>query len=147
MMYRIQSTGTRDRERVLCVDDNAFTLFVNTTVLRNQGYEVIACSDPLQAASIARSEELDLAILDYDMPEMNGGELAAFCKAANPDIKVILFSGSLSIPTRELAFVDDFVEKSEGVDALLAAIQALLFADKIRSLPPTNCNNHQHMNQ
>lgn len=147
MMYRIQSTGTQDRERVLCVDDNAFTLFVNTTVLRNQGYEVIACSDPLQAASIARSEELDLAILDYDMPEMNGAELAAFCKAANPDIKVILFSGSPAIPTRELAFVDDFVEKSEGIDALLAAIQALLFSDKIRSLPPTNCNNHQHMSQ
>ena len=35
----------------------------------------------------------------------------------------------------------------KGIDVLLAAIEALLFADKIRSLPPTNCNNYQHMNQ
>ena len=146
-MYGTQSTRSRHRQRILCVDANAFTLFVNTTILRNQGYEVFACSNPLRAALIARSEDLDLAILDYDMPKLNGAELAAFCKAANPEIKVILFSGSPAIPTRDLAFVDDSIEKSEGIDVLLAAIEALLFADKIRSLPPTNCNNYQHMNQ
>jgi CheY-like chemotaxis protein len=147
MMYGTQSKGTQHCERVLCVDNNSFTLFVNATILRNQGYEVFVCSNPLRAALIAMSEEFDLAILDYEMPKLNGAELAAFCKAANPDIKVILFSGSLSIPNRELVFVDDFVEKSEGVDALLAAIQALLFGDKIRSLPATTFNNYSHMNQ
>lgn len=116
----------RHRNRVLCVDDNELSAFVNATILRNEGYEVWTCSDPLRATSIAKSEELDLAILDYEMPEMNGAELAAFFKAANPDIKVILFSGSLNIPTSQLSLADQFVEKSAGVEVLLKAIDALL---------------------
>ena len=125
-MAATEPARSRQRHRVLCVDDNELSAFVNATILRNQGYEVWTCSDPLQATSIAKSEELDLAILDYEMPEMNGAELAAFCKATNPDIKVILFSGSLNIPTCQLALADQFVEKSAGVEVLLKAIDALL---------------------
>jgi len=110
----------------LCVDDNELAVFVSATVLRSEGYEVLACSDPLRAASIARSQELDLAILDYEMPVMNGAELAAFCKAANPDTKVILFSGCLTIPSRDLALADLFVEKCNGVEVLLDAVESLL---------------------
>jgi CheY-like chemotaxis protein len=117
----------------LCVDDNELSVFVNATILRGEGYEVVACSDPLQAASIAESEDLDLAILDYEMPVMNGAELAGFCKAANPATKVILFSGCLTIPSRELALADLFVEKSHGVEALLDAIASLLSEKEART--------------
>jgi len=144
-MTATETKGSRLPQRVLCVDDNAFTLFVNVMVLRNQGYEVLASSHPLEAASIAQSEELDLAIVDYEMPEMNGAELAALCKAANPDIKVILFSGPVGVADRELAFVDRLVEKSENFDVLLAAIEELLSAD--RSWSSTSFNNYEHMNQ
>ena len=58
----------RRRARVLCVDDNELALLVNATVLRDESYEVLACSDPLLATHVARSQELDLVILDYEMP-------------------------------------------------------------------------------
>lgn len=125
-MTATEAKGSRLLQRVLCVDDNAFNLFVITMVLRNQGYQVFGCTDSLRAASIAKSEELDFAILDYEMQDMNGAELAAFCKAVNPDIKVILFSGSPHIPNRDLAFVDLFVQKSDGVDDLLQAMKVVL---------------------
>ena len=67
-----------------------------------------------------------MAVLDYWLPGMNGAELAAVCKAANPDLKVILFSGHLGIPKRELAIVDAFIPKSEGIHALLEGVKALL---------------------
>lgn len=114
------------RYRVLCVDDNQLALYMNMVILSDFGYEVIATSDVFSAVSIARAEELDLAILDYQMPEMNGAELAAFCKAANRNIKVILFSGCLNIPKAELASADMFVSKSHGVHALLESIETLL---------------------
>lgn len=114
------------RYRILCVDDNEFGVYVNATILRSEGYEVFACTDPLQAAALAQSEEIDLAVLDYQMPVMNGAELGALCKAANPDMKVILFSGWLGMPRLELAFADLFVQKSEGIQALLEGMQALL---------------------
>ena len=132
-MTATKSSGSHHQHRVLCVDDNELLVSVSAAVLRNEGYEVLACSDPLRAASIARSEELDLAILDYEMPAMNGAQLAALCKAANPDIKVILFSGSLGIPSRELAVADQFVQKSNGVEALLKAIEALVAQSKTQA--------------
>jgi CheY-like chemotaxis protein len=124
---------SRQQHRVLCVDDSELVLSMVATILRNKGYEVLSCSNSVQAASIAKSEELDLAILDYEMPLMNGAELATFCKAANPDIKVILFSGSLNTSSHEPAFADLFVQKSDGVEALLDAIEALLASEQNRS--------------
>jgi CheY-like chemotaxis protein len=67
-----------------------------------------------------------LALLDYEMPQMNGGELAAAVKCGGLATKVILFSGSARIPQHDLAFVDRFVQKSEGVEVLLEVINSLL---------------------
>jgi len=128
-----ESVRSHQQYRVLCVDDNDLSVSINAIILRKKGYEVLACSDPLRAASIAESEELDLAILDYEMPVMNGAELAALCKAANPQIKVILFTGSVSISSRELPFADLVIQKSDGVEALLDAINALLTQTKSAS--------------
>jgi CheY-like chemotaxis protein len=67
-----------------------------------------------------------LALLDYEMPQMNGGELAAIVKCGGLATQVILFSGNARIPQHDLVFVDRFVQKSEGVKALLEAIESLL---------------------
>src|SRR5437763_16498619 len=101
-----RSKTSRYRYRVLCVDESEFGAYVEATLLRREGYEAMACSDALQAAAIARPQEIDLAVLSYGMPGMNGAELAAFCKAANPDMKVSLLSEWLGIPTRERAIAE-----------------------------------------
>src|SRR5262249_7585702 len=114
------------RYRILCVDDNEFGVYVNSVILRNEGYDVVSCSDAAKAVAIAKAQEIDLAVLDYQMPVINGAQLAALCKAANPDTRVILYSGWLGIPKRELVLADLFIPKSEGVQALLEGIEALL---------------------
>jgi hypothetical protein len=52
-----------------------------------------------------------LALLDYELPRMNGGELAAVVKCCGLATKVILFSRSAKISQHDLAFVDLFVDK------------------------------------
>ena len=123
--------------RILCVDDNEFGMYVNAIILRNEGYEVLTSSDAGEAAAIAQAEEIDLAVLDYQMPIMNGAELAALCKAANPEMKIILFSGYLGIPKRELALFDLFVPKSEGIEALLEGIEAFFPGSRTRARIPS----------
>ena len=129
-MKLTKSSGAQHQHRVLCVDDDELSLLLNATILRNEGYQVVACSDPVRAASIAKSEELDLVIVDYQMPRMNGAELAALCKAANPDIRVILFSGSVTIPSSEVVLADCLVQKADGIEALLDTLECLLMGDK-----------------
>ena len=114
------------RRRVLCVDDYAVTTHLLSLILQQQGYEVLTSSDPTMAIKVLKQGPVDLALLDYELPYMNGGELAAFVKHEDLATKVILFSEKSIIPHHHLTFVDRFVQKSEGVEALLEAIESLL---------------------
>ena len=95
-------------------------------ILQPQGYDVLTSPDPITAIQVLQQEAVDLALLDYEMPQMNGCELAAVVKCSGLAANVILFSGSAGISRRDLAFVDRFVQKSDGVEALLEAIESLL---------------------
>ena len=132
-MKRNRLKSSRYRYRVLCVDDSEFGAYVEATILRREGYEVLACSDALQAAAIARTQEIDLAVLSYGTAGMNGAELAAFCKVANPDMKVILLSKWLGIPRREVAIADLFMQKSDDMDSLVAAVEVLLEQNRFQA--------------
>jgi len=72
-------------------------LHLNSSILRKKGYEVVVCHDAAAAVAIVKAREIDLAILDFQMPTMNGSELAALCKAEHPEMKVVLFSGHLGM--------------------------------------------------
>jgi CheY-like chemotaxis protein len=114
------------RCRILCVDDNALTIHLLSLILQQQGYDVLTSPDPTMAIKALKQRPVDLALLDYEMPQMNGGELAAVVKCSGLATKVVLFSGSPSVSPNDLTFVDRFVRKSEGVEALLEAIDSLL---------------------
>ena len=66
----------------------------------------------------------DAVLLDYEMPGMNGHEVAVEIKRVRPELKVILLSGS-EIPTQALALVDAFVPKLEASRELLPMIAEL----------------------
>ena len=120
------NVSTGQRIRVLCVDDYAVTTQLLSLILQRQGYEVLTSSDPTMAIKVLEQGPVDLALLDYEMPQMNGAELAAVVKCSGLASKVILFSGSTRVSPNDLTFVDRFVRKSEGVEALLEAIESLL---------------------
>jgi len=112
--------------RVLCVDDAEPALALRALILETKGYAVTTSNSALQVAETFESGEFDLAVLDYEMPAMNGGQLAARLKIASPELKVILYTGASYVARHELSFIDAMVDKSEGVEELLAAIAAFL---------------------
>jgi CheY-like chemotaxis protein len=63
--------------RVLVVDDEDDIRDLIAFVLRRQGYDVTSIASPLVALARATAEPFDLAVLDWSMPQMNGGELCA----------------------------------------------------------------------
>jgi len=70
-------------------------------------------------------DKIDLVILDFDMPGMNGCDLADLLKVIRPELKIILYSGASDIPRNEMASIDTFVSKADGITALIAEVAEL----------------------
>ena len=116
------------RYHLLCVDDEETVVLLTAKVLATKGYRVTALSNPIDAIELLHRKHIELAVLDYQMPEMNGARLAALIKGTRSTIKVILFTGAFQIPEPDLAIVDAVVEKSAGMEVLLATVDQLLKA-------------------
>ena len=67
----------------------------------------------------------DAVLLDYQMPEMNGHELAREIRRLRPETPIIMFSGNEIIPEETLQLVDASVPKTEAVGELLSAVARL----------------------
>ena len=113
------------RRRVLWVDDSRLLLSLYKSVFENLGFEVLAMSSPEESLHHLSSDVADVAILDYDMPEMDGGELALLMKAQSPELPVILYTGSACIPHSVRYCVDAVCAKGAPREELVAVIERL----------------------
>jgi len=62
------------KKKILVVEDNEQNLYLETFLLRQKGYEVIAANNGLEAIDKTLSEKPDLIVMDIQLPEMNGYE-------------------------------------------------------------------------
>jgi len=108
--------------RLLWVDDSRMLLSLYKAVFESLGFEVSATSSPGEALERLSDHSADVAILDYDMPEMDGGMLASLMKDRYPTLPVILYSGNNSIPTSARHWVDAVCAKASPREELLATI-------------------------
>jgi two-component system, cell cycle sensor histidine kinase and response regulator CckA len=117
------SLASPKKARLLCVDDDPQFLVLLTAVLEAAGYSVVATNDPGDALDLGICRPFDLVIADYEMPHMNGGELACRIKQHKCHLPIILF-GTPSLPSGILSIVDDHVFKGDGVELLLQKLSA-----------------------
>ncbi|MEP7309029.1 MAG: response regulator [Acidobacteriota bacterium] len=63
-------------KRVLIVDDNATSRRIDQEKLRHWGLETTTAASPREAIDCLRQQRFDLALIDFDMADMNGLEFA-----------------------------------------------------------------------
>lgn len=61
---------------ILVVDDNPLNLTVATTLLSNEGVEVVAAESATAALELAATQHFDMVLMDLEMPEISGVEAA-----------------------------------------------------------------------
>src|SRR6266568_2118788 len=77
-------TGVGVSESVLlCIDDEVNGLAVRKMVLENEGYRVLTAESGKAGLEIFVLQRVDLVILDYAMPGMNGDQVAIELKRIN----------------------------------------------------------------
>jgi CheY-like chemotaxis protein len=60
------------KRRVLVVDDDRLNLTLVQIGLQNKDYEVVTAQNGEEALTVIKSEKIDVIILDFQMPKMNG---------------------------------------------------------------------------
>ena len=111
---------------VLCVDDEHVGLQVRRLLLERSGYRVITASDGASGLSIFRKEPIKAVVLDYAMPGINGGEVAARMRAEKPEVPILLLSAYVGLPSDVTGIVDVYMTKGEGAPALLDKLTELV---------------------
>jgi CheY-like chemotaxis protein len=94
------------------------------------GYDVLRAGSGTEALNIFASNQVDLAVVDYYMPGMNGDIVALEMKSLKPQVPIIMFSGAFSLPAMVVAIVEGFVSTSDAPDALTQKIRELLYLHK-----------------
>ena len=110
---------------VLCVDDEFVGLQVRRLLLERSGYKVITAPDGAAGLKLFRREPVEAVVLDYAMPGMHGGEVAAQMRAEKPDVPILLLSAYVGLPSDVTGVVDIYMTKGEGAPALLDRLNSL----------------------
>jgi len=84
-----------ERELILIVDDEDFVTLLAQRVLTDEGYRVVTARDGFQALDIYKKlkTQVNLVILDFTMPIMDGSEVFSELRMINPQVPVVLSSG------------------------------------------------------
>jgi CheY-like chemotaxis protein len=111
---------------ILYADDNDNVLQGWKTLFELKGYEVITASNGAEALHAFVAHPVDLAVLDYHMPQMNGDVAAAHMRACKADVPIALLSADDLPVLAGLKAVDAFVHKSEPIPKILEIVDYLL---------------------
>ncbi|MBZ5547473.1 MAG: response regulator [Acidobacteriia bacterium] len=115
----------RGQERVLlCIDDSEAILAYEKSLFEGSGFSVVTAASARQGLKIATTSTFDAVLLDYQMPDMNGHEVAVELRRVRPETLVIMFSGS-EIPEETQKLVDAVIPKAGEVRELLPVVTRL----------------------
>lgn len=82
-------------ELVLIIDDDPLVIRIASRMLTTHGYRVSSADGAARGIELYRTspEPIDLVLLDFHMPEMDGEETFLALRALDPDAAVLLNSG------------------------------------------------------
>lgn len=120
--------------RILVIDDEDYIVSMMSDVLELGSYRTLTATDPVIGVKLYEEQwrTIDLVILDYSMPRMNGKEVLIELRKINPEVRVILSSG---YSEEELAHLMGdgrpiaVIQKPQTADEILSIVGRVLRMD------------------
>lgn len=114
---------------ILVVDDEASLRFFLIEELESNGYQVYAAADGQEALEVLQQKSIDLAIIDLQMPRLNGLELMATIEKLVDPPELIMLTAHATLETSIEAMrhgTSDFLRKPYQVEELLQSVARVL---------------------
>jgi putative two-component system response regulator len=112
--------------RILVVDNDRTSGTLNAGILHGAGYKVELFGTPEDALAAVQEGNATVLVTDFEMGAMSGLELAQAAQEHDPDIRIILLTGSGDERTAQAALrmgVSDYIKKPPDPDALKRSVQ------------------------
>ncbi len=117
-----------DRATILIVEDEETQRSLLAGLLRKEGYTVEEAGDGTTALDLFRARTIDLALLDFKLPDMDGLAILKGLKEINPEIEVIMITAFGSIENAVNALksgASEYLTKPIDLDDLLFKIKKI----------------------
>ena len=112
--------------RILFVDDDDTIREAMVAILNWFGHDTFSAARGKSALNLYRTNDVDLVITDYEMPDMKGFDLAQRIREINPSAKIIMLTGLDNATDEEKsAYVDCILKKPATMQIVIDTIQDL----------------------
>jgi DNA-binding NtrC family response regulator len=121
--------------KILIVDDDRDLLDTLAEAFIYTGHNVTGAENGLIALEIYKHNIFEIAIVDVELPEMNGLELTAEIKKLNKNFPIVLITGysHLYKPQDVLKLdVEAFLRKPLNIPELISIIEQIVSRKKLR---------------
>ncbi|MFO7651138.1 MAG: response regulator, partial [bacterium] len=123
------------KPRVLVIDDDPGVRRILRDILAADGYEVLLSADGATALETAAQGELNAALLDYSLPDMDGLAVLRGLLGAKPNLPVVMVTGhasyELAVGAMKLGAFN-FVSKPVDDESLLAIVRNAVERDSLQ---------------
>lgn len=123
-------TGLGRTRSILIVDDEPAITETLSIIFSRHGYQVRTAHSAEEAIETIAVWEPDLAILDVNLPQMNGIDLAIVLQANRPACRLVLFSGHPSTQ----ALMEEAAKRGNVFEILSKPVHPLFMLDYVSSL-------------
>jgi two-component system response regulator AtoC len=123
------------RETILVIDDERLIRRSVSKRLGAEGYTIVEAETGKAGIEIAAAQPIDLAVLDYRLPDTDGLAVLKQLRQRDPDLLVILLTGYVSVETAVDAMkigAYHFMNKPFDLDALAAMVEQALETTRLR---------------
>lgn len=121
---------TGARKRILIVDDSPLLLDLAKEALERAGFTVLVTEDFRQLGSLQQHGRIDLILMDVQMPELFGDDVAAVLREVRGVKTPIYLLSSLTADElakrASAADVEGYICKREGIEALVERVTRIL---------------------
>lgn len=115
---------------IIIIDDDVQVLESVKDALEVRNMQIRTFSNPIEGLEYIKNNNVDVLILDYYMPEMNGSEVVEKLREYNNNTIVILQTGFADqIPPLEMIDkinIQGYVDKEEGIEKLILTIKSAI---------------------
>ncbi len=127
---------------VLLVDDDSAVREVSASVLRELGYAVLEAGSGGAALQLLAEAQVDVALLDFAMPGMNGAELAKAIRARRPHLPIVFATGFADVSALTDERDEQIIRKPFDDSELALKLSLALQRDAGAARAPANESQH-----